>query len=109
MADDLNVRRGDMFFSSDDEGDDKPARAIRYVLNYYNGCVGEGREGFDEFLKVDDVYVVLFAYVLGSWKAHVSTTVPDGRYYEVTFNRDKGEVYIDEYKKQANTRIVMDN
>ena len=51
---------------------------------------------------VDEVYVVWFAYVLGNWKALVSTSLPDGMYYEVTFDKDKQKVYIDSYKKFDN-------
>lgn len=31
-----------------------------------------------------------------------STSLPDGMYYEVTFNKDKGEIYLDAYKKFDN-------
>jgi hypothetical protein len=50
----------------------------------------------------DDVYVVWFSKTLQNWKALVSTTLPDGMYYEVTYNGDKGETYIDAYKKFDN-------
>lgn len=50
-------------------------------------------------LDVDDVYVVWFCYILGGWKALVSTSLPDGMYYEVTFNKDADVIYVDAYKK----------
>ena len=40
-----------------------------------------------------------------NWKALVSTTLPDGMYYEVTYNGDKKEVYLDAYKKFENQEI----
>lgn len=49
-----------------------------------------------------DVYVVWFCFILGGWKALVSTSLPDGMYYEVTYNKEKGETYLDAYKKFAN-------
>lgn len=52
-----------------------------------------------------DVYVVWFTYVLGNWKALVSTTLPDGMYYEVTHNDTKNETYLDSYKKFDNVLI----
>lgn len=52
-----------------------------------------------------DVYVVWFAYVLGGWKALVSTTLPDQMYYEVTYNKEKKETYLDAYKKFDNICI----
>lgn len=48
---------------------------------------------------VFEVYVVIFTKTLQHWKAHLSTTLPDGMYYELTFNGDKNEVYFDAYKK----------
>lgn len=50
----------------------------------------------------NDVYVVWFCYILGNWKALVSTTIPDNMYYEVTFDRGRQKVYIDSYKKFKN-------
>jgi len=55
--------------------------------------------------SLDEVYVVWFTFVLGNWKALVSTTLPDGMYYEVTRNDAKGETYIDAYKKFDNVVI----
>ena len=48
---------------------------------------------------IDDVYVVNSQYVLGSQKAQLSTTLPDGKYYEVTYNDTKEEMYVDGYVK----------
>ena len=48
---------------------------------------------------LDDVYEVSHAFVLGSQKALFSTTLPDGKYYEVTYNDTKEEMYIDCYVK----------
>jgi Family of unknown function (DUF6275) len=53
----------------------------------------------------DDVYVVWFCKTLQNWKALVSSTLSDGMYYEVTRNGDKGETYIDAYKKFENVKV----
>lgn len=50
----------------------------------------------------DEVYVVWFAYTLGNWKALVSTTLPDGMYYEVTHSAVREQTYLDAYKKFEN-------
>jgi hypothetical protein len=55
---------------------------------------------------LDDVYVVWFSKTLQNWKALISTTLPDGMYYEVTHNGDKHETYIDAYKKFDNVCIA---
>ena len=49
-----------------------------------------------------EVYVVWNAYILGNMKALLSTTLPDGMYYEVTYNKAKNEIYLDAYKKFEN-------
>ena len=35
----------------------------------------------------------------------LSTTLPDGMYYEVTYNKAKDEFYLDAYKKFENRCI----
>lgn len=52
-----------------------------------------------------DVYVVCQFYILGNAKWLLSTTLPDGMYYEVTFNKAKDEFYLDAYKKFENVCI----
>lgn len=52
-----------------------------------------------------DVYVVSFMYILGGWKAMISTSLPDGMYYEVTYAKNKKETYIDAYKKFDNVCV----
>lgn len=54
-----------------------------------------------------DTYVVWHCKTLQNWKTLVSTTLPDGMYYEVTCNGDKNEVYLDAYKKFENRCIKL--
>lgn len=49
-----------------------------------------------------DVYVVWLAKTLQNSKALLSTTLSDGMYYELTYNGDKKQVYLDAYKKWEN-------
>ena len=46
--------------------------------------------------------MVWYCSVLGNHKCLISTTVPDGMYYEVTYNSNTGEIYLDAYKKWKN-------
>ena len=55
----------------------------------------------------DEVYVVWLCKVLQNNKALLSTTRPDGMYYEITHNGDKGELYIDAYSKVHNYMVVI--
>lgn len=54
---------------------------------------------------LDDIYVVWFCKTLQNWKALVSTTLPDGIYYEITYNGNTGETYVDVYKKWENFTV----
>ncbi len=58
-------------------------------------------------IDMTDTYVVWQCKTLQNWKALVSTTLPDGMYYEVTYNGDKNEVYLDAYKKFENRCIKL--
>lgn len=59
-------------------------------------------------ISINDVYIVWLCKILQNNKALVSTTLPDGMYYEITYNGDKNEVYIDAYKKWDNICIKLD-
>lgn len=37
-----------------------------------------------------------------------STAIPDWMYYEITYNGDKGEMYLDAYKKMHNECIKIE-
>ena len=52
-----------------------------------------------------EVYTVWKSKVLQNWKYLLSTTLFDGMYYELTFNGDKNEWYLDAYKKFENVVI----
>ena len=52
-----------------------------------------------------DVYIVWKAKILQNWKYLISSTLNDGMYYELTFNGDKQEWYLDAYKKFQNVVI----
>lgn len=60
-------------------------------------------------VTVEMVYVVWFCKTLKNWKALLSTELPDGMYYEVTFNGETGEAYVDSYKKWENSAYLVDD
>lgn len=53
------------------------------------------------------LYIVWKAKVLQNWKYLISSTLSDGMYYELTYNGDKEEWYLDAYKKFEN-RCIKD-
>ena len=77
-------------------------RAKELVVNYFNERVDKTDK---KKITEDDVFIVWLCKTLQNWKALVSTTVSDGMYYEITHNGDKGETYLDAYKKWENVCI----
>lgn len=57
----------------------------------------------------DDVFIVWMCKTLQNSKAMASTTLFDGMYYELTYNGDKGELYVDAYKKWENFVVPVTN
>ena len=56
-------------------------------------------------IEASQVYIVWCCKTLQNSKALLSTTLPDGMYYEITYNGDKDEIYFDAYKKFDNIKI----
>ena len=77
-------------------------QAKRIIRDYVNDHLDKSD---NIAITEEDVYVVWFCKTLQNWKALLSTTIPDGQYYEVTFNGDKQEIYLDVYKKWENKCI----
>mgnify|MGYP005776321755 FL=1 len=76
----------------------------RVVVDYFN----EHAEKTDNVkISKDDVFIVWFSKTLQNFKALVSTTISDGMYYEITYNGDKNELYLDAYKKWENQLITL--
>lgn len=50
-------------------------------------------------------FIVWKCKVLQNWKFLISTSLHDGMYYEVTYNGDEKEWYLDAYKKFENRHI----
>ena len=57
-------------------------------------------------VPVFDVYIVWKCKTLQNWKYLISTSLHDGMYYELTYNGDKDEWYLDAYKKFENVCIT---
>lgn len=72
------------------------------IVNYYNSRVDKTDE---VYITDENVYNVWNCKILQHNKGLFSTTVSDGMYYELTYNGDKNELYLDAYKKWENKCI----
>ena len=77
----------------------------RVICIVYDYIIGH----LDKSDKVPDfeIYVVWKCKALQNWKYLLSSTLSDGMYYELTYNGDKQEWYLDAYKKFEN-RVVKE-
>lgn len=77
------------------------SRAIQIVTEYIN----EHLDKSDPVPKFE-VYIVWKCKALQNWKWLLSSSLFDGMYYELTYNGDMKEFYLDAYKKFEN-RVIQ--
>ena len=78
--------------------------AVAIVTKY----IEEHLDKSDPAIKYS-VFVVWKCKALQNWKWLISSSIPDGMYYEVTYNGSKKEFYMDAYKKFENRCIKEEN
>ena len=76
-------------------------KAIEFVRKYIVEHL-DMSDNMPEF----EVFVVWKCKALQNWKYLMSSTLFDGMYYEITYNGDKNEWYLDAYKKFENKSIM---
>lgn len=77
--------------------DERAARIVRnYIMEHLDKSDPE-----PDFI----VYTVWKCKALQNWKYLLSSTLSDGMYYELTYNGDKNEWYLDAYKKFQNVVV----
>jgi len=57
--------------------------------------------------RLDEFYVVGFEKELQNWKGRVSTDIIPGQYWEITYDGNKQQAYVDHYVKRSN-KVVTD-
>ena len=75
-------------------------KAIKSVFDYIMAHLDKS-----DTIPPFDVYTVWKCKALQNWKYLLSSTLTDGMYYELTYNGDKSEWYLDAYKKFENQTI----
>ena len=74
--------------------------AIKLVKDYIIDCLSK-----DDFVPNFKLYIVWKCKVLQNWKYLIASTLIDGMYYELTYNGNKEEWYLDAYKK-VNNKVI---
>ncbi len=75
-------------------------RAMKIVYDYINEHLDKS-----DPVPTYEVFLVWMCKTLQNWKFLISSTLFDGMYYEVTYNGDNEEWYLDAYKKFENKVI----
>lgn len=76
------------------------------ALNIVSCYIREHLDKSDEHISFE-VYTVWKSKILQNWKYLISSSLHDGMYYEVTYNGNKDEWYLDAYKKFENRCIKL--
>ena len=79
-------------------GNEDFIRLIKESVVYYSNATHKSEKPITN----DDVYVVWMTKVLQNNKALAATTLADNMYYEITYNGDRQEAYVDAYVKEKN-------
>ena len=74
------------------------------AIEIVRGYIEEHLDKSDE-MPTFEVFTVWKCKALQNWKYLLSSTLFDGMYYELTYNGDLDEWYLDAYKKFENRRI----
>jgi len=82
--------------------DDYQLKARTIVFNFIKANL---EKTDNTVFDLSGVYIVWFSKTLKNWKALINTTLPDGMYYEVTYDGEKLQTYLDAYKKWQNVCV----
>lgn len=67
--------------------------AVRKIIDMSRN-VGQYPDGAEYKL-----YIVACGYILGDEKWWMTTDIPDGKYYEVTYNHNTDEIYVNVFNR----------
>lgn len=68
-----------------------------------NAVIHVAHETFGETFNITQIQVVWLVHLLGYKKAILIDLGKNNRVYEVTYNKDRDEMYVDTYEKLSNS------
>lgn len=89
------------FFTSDDFLNNVKAIVLRIIQDQLD-------PSDKRTVTIDDIYVVSYSFVMEEQKAMISTTLPDGKYYECTYDKLKHMIYVTTYVRVTQTDIPVE-
>lgn len=85
-------------------------------MTSYNFCVAAKnaiiktiKETYNEDYTIEHIHVVWCCRILGFYKGIFIDDGENNRMYEVTYNRDREEMYVDAYEKDLNNVIYKED
>lgn len=76
---------------------------------FINRCKSIVVDYTDKDITEDNVFVVWYCKTLQNHKAILANNIiEDQTIYEITYNGDKSELYVDKYKKEFNKAITLE-
>lgn len=81
---------------------------IDYLRKYIDNLVKEDRGG-KVAIPIYSIFITWKCKTLQNYKYLLCTDLNDNKYYELTYNGDKRELYIDEYDKVNNVAIDLNH
>lgn len=79
---------------------------VRDIVSHYTNTMYAAEAGHPP-CKHEDVFTVWYCKTLQSYKALASSPMSGGIYYEVTYDGNLNEIYVEVYKKIDSLRIPV--
>lgn len=70
-----------------------------------NALIEKLKEKYNEEFTIEELHLVWFSKILQNFKCVIVDLRDNQRYYEVSYNGNKNEIYVDIYEKQYNFLI----
>lgn len=83
--------------------------SYNYEVICKNALIEQLKKLYNEDFKIEDLHLVWFSKILQNYKCVIIDLKANQRYYELTFNGDRNEIYIDIYQKEHNIVVANEN